>query len=229
MSDAALKMDAIYRWQTQIYDLTRRHYLLGRDTLIECLAPPASGGHVLEIGCGTGRNLIKAARRWPGAVFFGLDISNVMLDKARQEVDRAGLSNEVCLVPADATRFDSTSCFGRAAFDRIYFSYTLSMIPEWTLALDRASALLAPGGALLVADFGDQAGLPVLFRKILRTWLSLFHVEPRDRFEAVIREIAARRHLSCEFVPIYRGYAFLAALRRPIETMAGQDHMRLPD
>ena len=58
---AAGRMDAIYRGQRHIYDLTRKYYLLGGDGLIHDLAPPA-GGSILEVGCGTARNLIAAAR-----------------------------------------------------------------------------------------------------------------------------------------------------------------------
>ena len=54
-------MDGVYRYQRHVYDLTRKYYLLGRDRLIDGLAVPP-GGTVLELGCGTGRNLVKAAR-----------------------------------------------------------------------------------------------------------------------------------------------------------------------
>ena len=81
-------MDAIYRSQRHFYDLTRKYYLLGRDALIEGLAPP-SGGSVLEAGCGTGRNLIVAARRWPDAHYYGVDISEAMLETARANVAKA--------------------------------------------------------------------------------------------------------------------------------------------
>ena len=90
MTQSALLMDRMYAWQTGIYDFTRRPYLLGRDQLIDSLAPP-TGGRVLEIGCGTGRNLINAARRWPNATYFGLDVSAVMLQKAKKEIVRAEL------------------------------------------------------------------------------------------------------------------------------------------
>jgi S-adenosylmethionine-diacylgycerolhomoserine-N-methlytransferase len=60
-ASTAGRMDAIYRGQRHIYDLTRRYYLLGRDMLIRDLAPPA-GGSVLEVGCGKARNLIAVAR-----------------------------------------------------------------------------------------------------------------------------------------------------------------------
>ena len=64
--DAAAHMDGIYRYQRYIYNASRKYFLLGRDHLIERLRPP-DGGTVLEIGCGTGRNLILAARRYPNA------------------------------------------------------------------------------------------------------------------------------------------------------------------
>ena len=57
-------MDRIYWRQRHIYDLTRKYYLLGRDDLIDAVAARANGP-VLEIGCGTGRNLIRLARLRP--------------------------------------------------------------------------------------------------------------------------------------------------------------------
>src|SRR4051812_1323170 len=109
-ADAAL-MDRVYRRQRHFYDFTRKYYLLGRDRLIEELAPPP-GGRVLEIGCGTARNLIAAARAWPEARFYGIDISWQMLETARQEVSRAGLAHRITLARADATAFDPARLFG---------------------------------------------------------------------------------------------------------------------
>ncbi|TIM52630.1 MAG: class I SAM-dependent methyltransferase, partial [Mesorhizobium sp.] len=74
-------MDGVYRWQRHVYDLTRKYYLLGRDRLISGLDVPV-GGTVLELGCGTGRNIVLAARLYPDARFFGLDISAEMLETA---------------------------------------------------------------------------------------------------------------------------------------------------
>ena len=66
MSDAAALMDRMYRRQRHIYDLSRKFYLLGRDEGIARLRP-ASGDKMLEIGCGTGRNLVKLAQAYPEA------------------------------------------------------------------------------------------------------------------------------------------------------------------
>ncbi len=103
---AAEKMDAIYGRQRYIYDATRRYYLLGRDRLIGSLKPPL-GGVVLEVGCGTARNLIRAAKRYPDARFYGIDISEAMLKSARASVARRGLRSRVTLGQGDATAFQT--------------------------------------------------------------------------------------------------------------------------
>src|SRR5437764_12952137 len=105
MSDIAASaelMDRLYRRQRHLYDFTRKYYLLGRDRLIRRLDPPA-GSRVLEIGCGTARNLIVAARTYPDARFFGIDISSGMLKTARRLVEREGLASDIRLARADAT------------------------------------------------------------------------------------------------------------------------------
>lgn len=130
MTDVAASdelMDRIYRRQRHVYDLTRKYYLLGRDRLIRRLDPPG-GSRVLEIGCGTARNLIVAARTYPGVRFFGIGISSEMLETARRVVEREGLF-DIRLARADATSFDPALLFGVPGFSRIFVSYSLSMMP----------------------------------------------------------------------------------------------------
>jgi S-adenosylmethionine-diacylgycerolhomoserine-N-methlytransferase len=214
MSEAAAAlMDRLYRRQRHFYDVTRKHYLLGRDRLIEGLAPP-TGGRVLEIGCGTARNLVAAARAWPKAHFYGLDISAEMLETARNVVGRAGLSGRIALARGDATSFDPAWLFGVPSFSRIFFSYSLSMIPDWRLALDRARFWLAAGGELHIVDFGGQERLPPWFRTGLRWWLSRFHVSPRDQLEAELRALARDAATLCRLERPHGGYAQYAVLQR---------------
>jgi S-adenosylmethionine-diacylgycerolhomoserine-N-methlytransferase len=176
-------MDRIYRRQRHVYDFTRKYYLLGRDDLIDGLRPPP-GGKVLEIGCGTGRNLIRAARAYPDADLYGIDISQEMLATARQAILRQGLTAHIQLAHADATRFDSVLLFDVRHYARIFLSYSLSMIPAWPVVIDRALAHLAPDGELHIVDFGGQEGLPRWLKASLRWWLAEFHVTPRDHLEA---------------------------------------------
>lgn len=213
MADEAALMDRIYRRQRHIYDLTRKYYLLGRDELIERLAPPIDG-RVLEIGCGTARNLIAAARRWPQAQFYGIDISGEMLGTARRLVARTEVGDRIVLARADATAFDPAWLFGVPCFSRVFFSYSLSMIPGWTSALAQATTWLASDGELHIVDFGGQERLPVLFRAGLRRWLRYFHVSPRDALQAELSSLANHCGEVVRFERPYGGYAQYAQFRR---------------
>jgi len=211
--DHARRMDAIYASQRHIYDLTRKYYLLGRDPLIDGLAPPAIST-ILEVGCGTARNLIAVARNWPDARCYGFDISEEMLATARQQVAAAGLSARITLAQSDATAFDSDALFGVPAFDRVFLSYTLSMIPQWRTAIDVAAGVLAPRGQLHLVDFGQQEGLSPVWRALLFAWLRKFDVTPRAELPRVLERIADAHRLGLDFTPRYRGYAWTAALTR---------------
>lgn len=205
-------MDRTYRYQRHIYDLTRRYYLLGRDRLIAGL-DAAAGTTVLEVGCGTGRNLVHAARLYPEALLHGMDISHEMLETAGRAAGRAGTA--LRLAQGDATRFNPYAAFGVSRFDCIYMSYTLSMIPDWEATLAQAICNLAPGGSLHIVDFGQQERLPRWFRSLLRAWLAKFHVSPRADLERVLRALATKLGAELEFRPLYRGYAWYAVLRLP--------------
>src|ERR1700721_4276870 len=128
MSDAAALMDHMYRRQRHIYDLSRKFYLLGRDEAIARLRP-APGDKVLEIGCGTGRNLIKLAQAYPEARLFGLDVSREMLVTAAASTARAGFATRIALAQADATAFDPQRLFGCASFGPVRISSALRMLP----------------------------------------------------------------------------------------------------
>jgi S-adenosylmethionine-diacylgycerolhomoserine-N-methlytransferase len=213
VSDAAALMDRMYRRQRHIYDLSRKFYLLGRDEAIAGLDAGPSD-RVLEIGCGTGRNLVKLARAYPEVRLFGLDVSREMLASASAASARAGLSARVALGQGDATSFDPEALFDHTEFDRVMISYALSMIPPWRKALARALDVVAPGGSLHLVDFGDCAGLPGPFRIGLRRWLAAFEVVPRDDLGHVLGALASERGMRCEIESRFRDYAVLAVARR---------------
>lgn len=215
VSDHALLMDRIYRWQRQfgIYDATRKYYLLGRDPLLAGLAPPP-GGCVLEIGCGTGRNLVKAARLYPQTRFDGIDISQEMLTAAQAAIDGAGLNDRVRLARADAASFDPQSLFGQASYDRIFISYAVSMIPQWQRVIEAAVAGLSPGGELHIADFGDMQHLPRWFKSAMETWLGWHHVTPRAELLDVSKQLAEAHNGTSEARPLHRGFSWRVMIRR---------------
>jgi len=206
-------MNRIYRHQRHFYDFSRKYFLLGRDRVIAEMEAH-DGARILEIGCGTGRNLILAARTYPGASCFGIDVSTEMLNSAVRAISRAGLTARIRVAHADATRFDPRSLFGTAQFDRIFISYSLSMIPQWQSVIAAAIAQLAPSGELRIIDFGGQERLPAPFRRLLWRWLKAFHVAPRDELEAVLKARAEAGGATMTFARPYRGYAQYAVLRR---------------
>lgn len=171
-------MDHLYRYQRYVYDFTRKYYLFGRDQLIEDLQPKP-GETVCEVGCGTARNLIKVAQRYPEARVFGLDASNAMLETAGKSVRRSGVEDQVKLIQGYAQTFTPADFGLDRPFDHILFSYTLTIIPEPVAAMDNALAQLRPGGTIQAVDFGDLSGLPVWFQRLQVWWLKIFHVEWR--------------------------------------------------
>ena len=197
-------MDRVYRHQRYIYDFTRKYYLFGRDRLIADLAlePHAN---LVEIGCGTARNLIAIARAYPQTQLYGLDASAEMLETARMSVRRAGLEHRITLAQGLAEQL-SPAQFGAAHFENVLFSYSLSMIPDWRAALAAGYAALSPEGRMHVVDFGDLTGLGRLPRHIMRVWLNLFHVTPRVEFLAALEKSPPR---SGKLILLFGRYAFL--------------------
>ncbi len=172
-------MDQVYRRQRHIYDLTRKYYLLGRDRLVRDLRAREHQS-IVEIGCGTARNLILVHQSYPKVRLYGLDASEAMLQTARESLASAGIGVKAVLRQGLAEEM-RPSLFGLTQpFDHAVFSYSLSMIPDWRGALLAAADATAPEGRIHIVDFGDLKGLWLPAARGLRAWLRLFHVAPRD-------------------------------------------------
>lgn len=218
---SALKMDRIYRFQRHVYDATRAYYLLGRDQLIADLDAHAPGTKVLEVACGTGRNLVKVAERYPSAKVYGFDISEKMLETAVLSIARRGLSSRVHLAAGDGTNFDPQNLFGVDRFDRIFVSYALSMIPDWRACVVEALSYLAPGGQMMIVDFGEFSGFPRAMRSAQTAWLRKFSVTPIETFEVALAALAKEHGCTYEGREIYRGYSVVVRISAPVD-LAGR-------
>lgn len=165
-----------------VYDLTRKYYLFGRDTALkQLLKEPWET--LMEIGPGTGRNLDILHRSRPQAQYGGIEASDEMLAYAQERCPWATLQHGY------AESADLTSVLERRP-ERILFSYSLSMVQDPEAALSNARRALAPGGEVVVVDFGDLGSLWGPVRSPLRSFLKAFHVEPLD--EAVLAPHAPR-------------------------------------
>lgn len=211
-SDARSAMDRMYRWTRHVYDATRKYYLLGRDKLIgELDVKP--GERVCEAGCGTARNLILMANRYPLGRFYGFDASAEMLKTAKASVEKAGLRSIIKLDVALAQEFTAAQ-FGEAqGFDKIVFSYSLSIMDDWQSAAAHALTQLKPGGTVHVVDFGDQKGLPGWFKFVLGKWLHQFHVRFRPEVKAWFEAQAAEGRGTMTHRDVARGYAYILTFK----------------
>ncbi len=158
-------LERYYRVHAGFYDLTRWSFLLGREALVQrvaaCLVPKA----VLEVGCGTGRNLGRLGRRFPQARLWGVDLSADMLAVARKKLQ--DLAPRLTLIRSAYDR----PVGEEPSFDLVVFSYALSMFnPGWEEALAAADWDLLPGGLLAVVDFHDSP-FPAF-----KSWMGLNHV-----------------------------------------------------
>lgn len=207
--DAAARMDRQYRYQRYVYDLSRKYYLLGRDALLEKMwvQPDES---VLEIGCGTARNLLKLAYRYPGAKLYGVDASAMMLEIAADKLRGTLYGGKVKLKQGLAEQISHQDFGLDKPFDHIVFSYVLSMIPGWQGSLNHALHILRPGGCLHVVDFSDQQAMPPWFRKVLLKWLEWFHVHPDPEILTHLEGMAAQHHDHLRTRHLYGRYALLA-------------------
>jgi S-adenosylmethionine-diacylgycerolhomoserine-N-methlytransferase len=165
MLEGAAALTRYYRWHARLYDATRWSFLFGRANLIRSIADHQLPSHILEIGCGTGANILRLTRQFPDATVTGLDLSSDMLARARRKIEAQQLP--VTLLQRCYDRPLATE----PAFDLVVFSYCLSMIdPGWEQAIEAAISDLRPGGVLAVVDFHDTrlAGF--------RNWMAFNHV-----------------------------------------------------
>ena len=196
-------VERYYRLHAGIYDATRWSFLFGRQDIIRALPAELRPQSVLEVGCGTGTNLLHLARRFPTAPVTGLDASAHMLARAARRTaplcGRIRLLHRPYLAPEG----------GGEGFDLILFSYALSMFnPGWEAALDLAVRDLSPRGLLAVVDFEHT---PVA---AFRRWMGVNHVRMEGHLPPALR----RRLLPAldRSVPAYGGlWSYLLFLGRP--------------
>jgi len=84
-------IEGYHRLHAGIYDATRWSFSFGREAVLERVAEVAPAPkRILEVGCGTGRNLVSLARRFPRAQITGVDLSDSMLAVARRKTAAYG-------------------------------------------------------------------------------------------------------------------------------------------
>jgi S-adenosylmethionine-diacylgycerolhomoserine-N-methlytransferase len=177
-SDHRQNMTAYYRIHSHFYDATRWAFLYGRRRLVDTLEI-VPGERVIEIGCGTGANFAAIQSKLGNkGELIGIDCSSPMLRKAAERVRKNGWTN-VRLVDLEYGKENVT----RGKADVILFSYSLSMITDWELALACAHSELWPGGRIGVLDFCKSTNSSDSFAQ----WLALNHVQADRPYQQKLR------------------------------------------
>ncbi len=196
-----MKLDDVPRY----YDRAARHYdrstdlvfgkLLGleryRRTTLDLLGD-VRGKTVVDVGCGTGRNLpLLAEKVGAEGRILALDYSEGMLARARTRVKAEGWTN-VELMRDDAATLESV----QDPVDAIVSVWCLGIVHDLDAVLRRIVQLLRPRGRLAIMDFErsrpDQGALHWLYPvyKRLLTWAGID--SPEDLDDRRLREKWAR-------------------------------------
>lgn len=137
-------LQSYYRLHARIYDLTRWSFLFGRNSLRQWFPELPKGARILDLGCGTGKQLHFLQKRYPSATITGIDQSPEMLQIAGKKI-----SGQVTL----RNTLYEPSTFPEHSFELIVASYSLSMVDDLEAVLKALQLHLTPGGYLLVVDF----------------------------------------------------------------------------
>ena len=122
-------------------------YLLESTETLAAL-PPLTGATLLDLGCGTGRYALQAARMGARSV-IGVDLAPAMLVVARRKCRRAELDGVVAWQEGDLLgELPLPEAFADAAVCALALSY----VADPGAALARMAGLLKPGGRLVVSD-----------------------------------------------------------------------------
>jgi S-adenosylmethionine-diacylgycerolhomoserine-N-methlytransferase len=193
-----------YRFHAGFYDATRWSFLFGRSRIVREIAEHCKPRRVLEVGCGTGRNLLALAERFPHAELTGVDLSESMLGVARKTLSL--VRRPVRLV---RQAYD-TPMEADEPYDLVLFSYSLSMMnPGWQTAIRSAHADLAHNGRIAVVDFHDTRF------GAFRQWMKINHVRMEGHLLDTLKEHFCPRTLATRraYGGVWRYLLFVGARR----------------
>lgn len=102
-----------------------------------------SGGRVLEVGVGTGKNMPYYPH---GAIVTAVDLSPRMLSRAAQRARKLDSPVSLCLMTAEALAFSDS------AFDYVVATFVFCSVPDPVAGLRELARVCKPGGTILLLE-----------------------------------------------------------------------------
>ena len=124
-------------------------------------------GKILDVGCGFGGTLLTLAENFPDAQCVGIDMSDPLLELARQAAEAQGLEQRVVFEKADGQEIP----YPDDSFDVVISTNVVHHVADPLAMLNEIERVLAPGGMLYIADI-RRSGLAGFFDKAFREAMS---------------------------------------------------------
>jgi ubiquinone/menaquinone biosynthesis C-methylase UbiE len=214
----------LYGQRALRYDLTANlYYLLGfREWAYRRKAVRAlnlsPGDTVVEIGCGTGLNFSLLEREvGPQGRIIGVDLTEAMLEQARERVRRMGWRN-VELVRSDAASY----AFPRG-INGVVSTFALTLVPEFDQVISNAAGALSERGRFVILDFKQPSNIPQWLVKLAVCLTKPFGVSldlaSRHPWEAL------ERYLDLAFFEeVYFGFSYVTAGQKRASEVTNRAH-----
>jgi ubiquinone/menaquinone biosynthesis C-methylase UbiE len=211
---------ATYRKSAKHYDITSRLYPVpGYPQVAQRLRTVQAlglrpGASVVDVACGTGLNFALLEQAiGPGGRIVGVDLTDAMLDQARERIKANGWDN-ISLVQSDAAEFEFPP-----QVDAILSTYALSQVPDCAAVIAHGAAALSAGGRWAVLDLKVPDRTPRWLTQLgtasVRPFASIDDWLMRRPWEA-IRDAMQEELTDVTWTELFFGTAFLAAgSRRP--------------
>ena len=126
-----------------------------RKKTVQLISQFCSEPKIIDVATGTGDLAIEASRIGP-AMIRGIDISEKMLDLARQKVKRKNLSGII-----EFTRCDSQNiCFHDCTFDVAMVAFGVRNFTDPEKGLAEMRRVIRPGGLIVILEFSRPSSFP---------------------------------------------------------------------
>jgi SAM-dependent methyltransferase len=148
------------------------------------LAAPVPGETVVDLGCGRGQDVVRAASRvGPEGLAIGVDLSDEMLEKVRHTIP-ASLRN-VRLVRSDLAALDLPDAVAHAVVSNCTINHARDKVAVYR----EIRRVLKPGGRFVVSDVIAEDELPEHVRSDPAAWAACYGgAIPEAEYLAAARE-----------------------------------------